>query len=147
MVYSPNHSIINKITKPTSNVSLLPLTSIALASAGAEVITEDDNNQINNPKVIIPQNQEIISLWQFLKLYTIGDIPIIDFCIVYVILYVINSLYLHYDYKIILVLTVPITIIYNILTNKRLKISIFMVVAIIVSMYFLFTMKFNHKTK
>lgn len=142
MTYLKNsNTYVNKMLKPTSNAKLIPLTTIALAGAGAEIINEDNNDQINY-KMMIPKNMETINAWQFLKLYTVSGIPIVDFFFIYVILYVINSIYLHYNYKLVLLLTIPITIIYNIITNKKLEISVFMVVSIIVSAYFLFTTKF-----
>jgi len=143
MVYSDN-PIISRITKPTSNVNLIPLTSIALAGAGAEVIMNDDNNAHKNTKVIFNQGQETISLWQFIRMYTIAGIPIIDFIIFYVIIYIINAIYLHYDYKLVLIITVPITILFNILTNKKLKISWFIVVAMVISIYYLVKIKLDH---
>jgi hypothetical protein len=145
MVYSNNNSLVNKIIKPTSNVNLIPLTSIALAGAGTEVITNENNDGSIAHTVTIPKNQEKLNLWQFLHLYTIGGIPIIDFFIFYVILYIVNALYLHCDYKLILLLTVPIAIVYNILTNKNLKISLFIVLASLISIYFLLTMNFENK--
>lgn len=87
--------------------------------------------------------EEKINLWKFIRLYTISGIPLIDIIIVYVILYIINSLYCGYNYKFVLILTVPITILFNMLTNKKFKLSIFILIVLIISIYYLLTSHFD----
>ena len=156
MVYTNTNSIVNKIAKPTG-IKMTPITSAILAGAGASVILDkvNNDNKIADNAVITRSSsapttastgQEVINLWQFIRLYTIAGIPIIDFFITYILIYVFNSYYLHYDEKIILISTIPITIIYNLLTNKNVKMSWFLLAVIIISVFLLFMVKPNKKT-
>lgn len=124
-----------------------PMASAIIGASGATVVMEEENN--DNDYQIIKTNgvdiqtncQEIINLWQFIRMYTISNIPLIDFIVVYVIIYIVNLLYLHYDKKFVLILTFPITILYNILSNNKLKITGFMLIIILISIYYLLTLK------
>ena len=82
------------------------------------------------------ERNHVISLWQFSKMYTIMKIPIIDFLLTYLFIYVINALYFKYDYKVILIVTIPITIILNILLNKNIEITNILMFIIITSIYY-----------
>jgi hypothetical protein len=141
MVYTNTGMIVNKISKPISNTNLTPVTSAILAGAGANVILENEKYRTHHPHniIMITENQKTINLWEFIRLYTIGNIPIIDFLIIYIAIYLINSLYLNYDKKIVLISTIPITILYNIITNKNMKVTTFLVLVLIISIYYLFT--------
>jgi len=86
----------------------------------------------------MPSEKEI-SLLDFSRLYKIGKIPVIDFIIVYILLYSINSIYFRYDYKIVLIITIPITIIFNLFTNPQLKLSTIMLIILILSIFYLFS--------
>lgn len=86
----------------------------------------------------LPPSEKEISLLDFSRLYKIGKIPVIDFIIIYILLYSINSIYFKYDYKIILIVTIPITIIFNLFTNPQLKLSTIMLIILILSIFYLF---------
>ncbi|XWV25218.1 putative ORFan [Tupanvirus deep ocean] len=143
MVYPNTYELTSKIIKPTSNIKLAPLTSAALAGAGANVIIDDDKYNLlqKNPQATtVSENEQIINLWQFIRLYTVATIPIVDFIIVYTVIYTINSLYLHYNHKFVLISTVPFTILVSILMNKNMKISSFIIIVMIISIYYLLTL-------
>lgn len=120
-------TIIDKLTKPTSNINISLLT---------EFIDNTDTN-------IKSQNKNVTNLWQFSKIYTVGNIPIIDFLIVYIFLYLINSIYQKYNYKLVLIATIPFTIILNIFINKNIKISWIILLVLMISIYFLFYEYYN----
>ena len=158
MVYTNTYSIVNKIAKP-AGIKMTPITAAILTGAGASVILDqvNDDNKIpigtaNNaiitraqsaPTTTTSTNQEAINLWQFIRLYTVAGIPIIDFFITYILIYVFNCFYFHYDAKIIVLLAIPVTIIYNLLTNKNVKISWFLIAIMIISVFLLFVVKPN----
>ncbi len=54
-----------------------------------------------------------------------------------------NKIYFHFDYKIILIATIPITIIFNIVTNKHFVLSNLMIIILFFSFYYLLT--FDYK--
>lgn len=92
-------NIVNKITKPTSRINL------------SSLIDESSNQYLQEN---IHEQEKQLSLWQFIRLYTIGKIPVIDFIITYIILHLFNLYYLHFDYKFILIMTILIVILFNI---------------------------------
>ncbi|XWV26477.1 putative orfan [Tupanvirus soda lake] len=143
MVYSNTYDLTSKIIKPTSNINIKPLTSVALASAGANVIMNDETYNFlqKNPETTsVSDNEQILNLWQFIRLYTVATIPIVDFIIVYTVVYILNALYLHYNHKFVLISTVPFTILISILTNKNMKITSFIIIVMIISIYYLLTL-------
>lgn len=148
MVNSNTSDTIAKINKPVSNINLEYLTNLM---SGDENNENNDNNN-NNKKDIsnkhkkkeisdstkeISESDKEISLLEFSRLYKIGQIPIMDFIAIYIILYLFNSICLHYNYKLILVSTIPITILFDILTNNNLKISGIMIFVLIISILYL----------
>lgn len=86
-----------------------------------------------------------INLIEFTRLYKFGQIPIIDFIFVYIIIYLVNSIYLDLDYKIILVGAIPITIVINLLMNKKCKTTNIIILVLIMSMYYLLTCNYEQK--
>lgn len=143
---SINNKLVNNIIKPVSTAKLGDLTTMA-AATGAFVATvnnnDDNNNYIrrsNSNPSSIPANEKKINLVEFSRLYRIGQIPIIDFIVVYIILYIVNALCWNFDFKFILVATIPITILFNIFSNKQLKISWVIIVILIICFYLLLTM-------
>lgn len=120
MVYSNTHNIMNKIAKPTSSINLNPLMSHLSNNVQNDKYVYTDMTNIRDTK----HDEHELSMWEFMRLYRIGNISVIDFVIVYIILYVFNHYYLHYDFKIILIATIPITILFYYLisiNNKPIK--------------------------
>jgi hypothetical protein len=64
-----------------------------------------------------------MNLIQFSRLYTIGGVPFFDFIVVYIALYVANSLYLHWDYRSIIFITIPIVVIIDYLVDNNVEMS------------------------
>lgn len=79
-----------------------------------------------------------INLLQLSRLYTIGQIPIMDFIVLYLILYVLNFLCFQCNYKLILVSTIPLVIIFNLLINKDMKMTWTLFIILIVTISYLF---------
>lgn len=69
------------------------------------------------------ENPGTINLLEFSQMYKICGVPIINFFVVYIILYCINCIYLECDFKNVLLTTIPVTIIISILTNLKNKSS------------------------
>lgn len=142
---SKNHKISSQMTKPTSKTNLTPITNLMLVGAGigagTVILDESDKNYTQS---IISKSNEIsnhksqVNLIEFSRLYTIGQIPIIDFIVIYILLYIVNHIYLKFDYKYILIATIPIVICFNLITNKNLKISWGMLVVLFGCMYLLY---------
>lgn len=78
------------------------------------------------------EKQPDLKLWKFTRLYKIGKIPIVDFIFVYIGLYIINSLWFHVDHYLTLILTIPITLLLNIIFNKTIKITMTIFIIIII---------------
>lgn len=99
-------NIVNKITKPTSCIDLKSLidesSCVRTDSALDEYLQEN-----------ISENEKQLNLWQFIRLYKIGQIPIIDFVVTYIVLYLFNLYYFHFDYKFILMMTILVVILFN----------------------------------
>ena len=90
-----------------------------------------------NPEIKSPP--EKLNLWQFSRMYKVYDIPITDFVIVYVILYCLNHLYPIDGFKLVFIMTIPITIIFNMLTNPEITMkssTVFFVIIILLIAYF-----------
>lgn len=92
-----------------------------------------------------PKYKPEINLFDFSRLYTIGHIPVIDFVIVYIILYCLNCLCLDFDFKVVLIGAIPLTILINLLSNDKVNISVGLLtvlfVTIIVSIHSLVTLE------
>ena len=142
-------SIISKITTPTNPPKLNNIPKIAsLFSApilaSAAVNTMSDNNDLyfeTNENIVVESDKEL-NFWQFLRLYKIAQIPIMDLIIIYVLIYCVNSIYLNYNYKWVLLMTIPITVLFNILTNKEFKLSAIIMAMLIITLYYLLTSNF-----
>jgi hypothetical protein len=132
MEYSIIPSASQRVIKSTSQADLNSLTKIS------QIKNNHDGRKINEGK-------SNLNFWQVARLYTIGRIPIIDFIIVYIILYIINSIKLHYNYKFILIAVIPIVILINIFINKNLKPSFILILIVAISLYFLVTTNPNDK--
>lgn len=137
-----NHSIANKIHKPVNNINKTALTG-ALLTLGAETVINDDssNGEISRDSFLRP---DTMNLLEFSRMYKLGQIPIIDFIIGYIFLYIINSICGKYDYKLILIITVPLVIIFNLFLNPNVKPTIGLGIILVISIYFLLTTKYVH---
>lgn len=139
---------LNTIVKPVSTINFNALNHLAVANMGlGTAITSYNPNyitQIINNNKINNNNYNELNLLDFARLYKIGQIPIIDFVIVYIILYVFNKLYSCFDYKFIFVATIPITVIFNLIVNKRIKLSNMMIFILLLSIIYLwYSIKYN----
>lgn len=138
-----NHLIANKINKPISTVNASALMGAAIGATAATVIDEDDSTNHNNIRNI-SKYPDTMNLLEFSRLYKLGQIPIIDFAIGYIILYILNSICAKYDHKLILIITVPLVIIFNLLLNPNVKPTIALGIVCIISIYYLLTTKYVH---
>lgn len=77
------------------------------------------------------------NLIQFCRMFCIKEIPIVDFFVVYGILYFSNQYYLNVDYKCILIGTIPATLILNLLLNKNSKPTLLIMSIILISIVYL----------
>lgn len=127
MALSSIQNIASKLTKPTSYID---------SDTIHQLLTHTNSNIDINPDANIDDD---LNLWKFSRLYTVGQIPIIDFIFVYIILYLVNYVFLGYNYKYILIGTIPLVILFNLITNPKMKISWFIVIIFIASIYLLFT--------
>jgi hypothetical protein len=127
------------IIKPVSGLNFKALNSSALALGLGTVIDNQKDNFIKKDLKNQENEDKEISLLDFSRMYRIGQIPVMDFVIVYIILYCLNyvsSVY-NYNYKFILIATIPITLVFNLLTNKDLKVSWTIIIILILSSYYL----------
>lgn len=128
---SESYIMANKLSMPTSNIN--PSTLAKIIDMNEDTITDtnkkDDNLHKNTPMVI--------NLWDFTRMYQINHIPIVDFIYVYLILYTSNILWLHYDYKNILIGTIPIVILLNLLFNEHIRISGFLILGFFICIFYL----------
>lgn len=86
---------------------------------------------LNSDKVM--ENKSNLNLLEFSRLYKIYEIPIINFVIIYIILYGLNCLHFDCNFKNVLILTIPITLIFSAISNPKLKLSPVMVIVLIAS--------------
>lgn len=145
---STTDKILSKIS-PASNINMNQLSQIVFPAIGASLIMDNHsmNNEITNDKIINEKNinnteqEKSLNLWQFLHLYTIGGIPIVDYILVYLALYFINKLFLKCYSKLILIGTIPLVILIHILINKNVNISPGMIIIFIICVTLLLLMK------
>lgn len=74
----------------------------------------DDNKKVKREK---------INLIDFMRLYKVGSIPIIDFIFVYFILYATNRIFMLTDHRIIIILTIPITLLIDLMSNPEVRLN------------------------
>lgn len=131
-------NIANKLTNPTSNANLYAI---------ANLVLDEDNNYANHNPVsqisTFNNNESELNLCQFCRLYTIAGVPIMDFFIVYILFYVLNSICLKYDYKLVLLATIVVVIVFNIFTNKNISCLPFWIIVLVVTLYYIFRTKFS----
>lgn len=96
---------VRDLSKPTSKLSF--------SSIEKKIHAETfDNEETDSPK-------KKVTLLEFVRMYTISKIPIMDFIIMYIILYSLNCIYVDCDFKIVSVGTIPLTILLNMLFNDN----------------------------
>ena len=142
-------SILNKITNPTSTLKTNNIAKMAgifsiPAIASASVDDIDNDNSLDYKENIddVPESNGEINLWQFLRMYRIAEIPIMDWFIIYIFIFCLNSLYLHYDYKWVLLISIPMTILFNVLANKKFQVSGIIIIILVITTYYLVTSDF-----
>lgn len=124
--------IVNKLTKPTSNLNFDQINSHIKNN-----LVSDLENHSESIEPTEMETTENISLVDFSRMYKIGGIPIIDFVVVYIFLYVLNHFYFKFDFKTVLVGTIPITIILEFISNPKVKLSTTMLTILVLSIGYL----------
>ena len=127
--------ISSQFIKPTASAinlnNLLSSAAVSTLSLGS-LMTHSNNYTRSNVNArdvsTVPSRSHSapakeITLMHFMRLYKIGNIPVIDFIAVYIMLCILNNLYFHTDYKNVLISAIPFTIIFNILSNHRYKLT------------------------
>jgi hypothetical protein len=137
------NNIANKLSKSVSNQSLLYPKAVSHQSLfypkvdpnkSRVILSDSEDPPIK--KSVNPNGTEL-NLISFTRMFRFGNLPIIDFIVVYLILYVINKSYLRCDYQHIFALTILIVIGINILDNKTFRFSKLILILIIISVSYL----------
>jgi len=118
---------MDDVAKPNSNINFASVKNYMSDKK------EDELNNKNTNSSSGEEPEQKINLLEFSRLYKICEIPIINFVIVYIILYCLNCLHFDYDFKIILVAAVPITLIFSMISNPMLNMSISMMIVLIIT--------------
>lgn len=95
------------------------------------------NGEISSPNADNSNIKKEISLWSFTRMYQLGGIPIMDFIVGYIFLYLLNKLVFKCDTKLIIFSIVPIVVLANIACNPQVKLTWFIIGIMILSIYFL----------
>ncbi len=141
---STTTTVITKLIKPSSGANVAALTTLGMLGAGAAIaMDDDDKNKIMEESVSDQADintktvEKEMSLWDYCKSYQIKNIPIIDFLIAYIFLYLLSKTWLHYDFKCVLVATLPLVLIFNLLENPKVKMSDGIFIILILSVTYL----------
>jgi hypothetical protein len=124
---------IPHISRPTNDFS-----SYSAAIAGSAALALGDSLAISEKKTFSPaqiKNAQTINGFQYCRLYTVAGIPIIDFIITYIILYVVNSLWFRLHQGTVLVAAIPLTIILNLLINPKIQFNNFLMILMLISIF------------
>jgi hypothetical protein len=139
------------LSRPTNDTFNSGAAAAAIAgAAGATVISEEANDEdyTRNENSFTQKqlaNAEPISTIEFARMYTVAGIPFLDFIISYIILWVINAFFPIFDQKTVLLGSVPITIVYNLMTNPNVKMNFFLLVVMMISIYFIVVWQLDNK--
>lgn len=126
--------------------------STLMSAAGSNIAIDEKKNKKNKNKYAynlngkdyyVPNIENRLSLLNFSRLYKIGQIPIMDFIIIYIILCILNAIYFNYDYKFMLILTIPLTILSDIIFIKNIKTTKLLLIIFLVSIIYLIHMDRN----
>ena len=129
---------INNMTKPTSKLrfaNIAPVVAPIIASGLSE------STQTRKKFISTDNNKEPVkskSLLEFIRMYKIGNVPIMDFIIVYILLYVGNKLHFNLENQYIILSTVPITLLIDLLLDDEITPSVIMYGIIILTVFYLF---------
>jgi hypothetical protein len=145
MLKSKLNKYLEKGVKPVSNHSRVDQ-SLALAAVTGSYATNDANEEL----IVLPVEKvsyssstvdQVDDLWDFCRLYKVMNIPILDFFVIYIILYVLNKLYFGLNYKFILVLSVLVTVMFESLTSDTVQINLAIMSVIIICIILLLIIK------
>lgn len=125
---------INTMTKPSSKLKFINIAPII--SSGLSEATETRKSFIRNNSDNIKRKKDM-SMIEFIRLYKIGNVPIMDFFFTYIILYVANKLYTNIDNKYIIIGTVPITLLIDIILDDKITPSVLITIIFILSIFYL----------
>ena len=120
---------INNMTKPTSKLrftNIAPILANGLSTATSDRKIKNDKNSKN-------KSVSKKTLMEFIRMYKIGNIPIMDFLITYILLYVSNKLYLNLDNKYVIIATIPITLLMDMILDDEITPSILIISIIIIT--------------
>lgn len=101
-------------------------------------------NNVNNKQINKYNIKDKINIFDFVRSYKIGKIPIIDFLITYILLYMLNKMYYHFNAKTIIVSTLVITIIINILLYNNIKFNSGIILIMLISIFYLIYLYYNN---
>lgn len=141
MVYPNTNLIRNQISQPTSKIDMNNVAPLVLGITSASLVIDEDSKK-NQPALKTNSDfsenaNDELNLWQFSRLYEFQNIPIVDFFLFYIILYSINAIYFNYNYKFILVSTIPLTIVFNIIINPSIQLTNLLMIMIVTSLCYL----------
>jgi hypothetical protein len=87
-----------------------------------------------------------INVLHFCRLFKIGQIPVFDFIIIYLLFYVLNKLYLQCSYKFVLIYAIFTTIFINIVTNRKVRQSKIAIIILIISFFYFLKLSLTNGT-
>ena len=135
-----NWHIMSTATKVANNTKMTNAALISapfLASAGLYAMSDDNEQRpIKEEDVVVDDDSEM-SFMQFLRSYRIGQIPIMDLIIIYIIIYISNALYFKCSYQMPLLISIIITIALAMLFDKNFKLSIIILIILAIAVYLL----------
>lgn len=134
MLIPKKQYVANKIMKSY----VKPATALAITGSTAYVVTSDDS--LPDQNTINIQNNSIVTrmcLWDYLRMYKILGIPIIDLVLVYLLLYVINHYWLHYEYKSIIVLSLALVILVEYILGQKFPHPIVLIIIFTICIIYL----------
>ena len=97
-----------------------------------QLVVPKPEQKANDKNLIVDKN-----LIDCVRLQRIGAVSLIDFVLIYILLYIVNAWYLQYDYKIIFVLAITLTIFINAIFNKQFKLSGLIMIIFLLSIIYL----------
>lgn len=123
---------VNNMTKPMSKLRFVNIAPII--ANGLSTATNKSRSFISDDQNKVPEKK---SFMDFVRMYKIGNIPIMDFIITYILLYIINKLYIDIDNKYIIIGTIPITLVIDLILDDDVTPSVMIVAIIIISSFYL----------
>jgi hypothetical protein len=136
---SINH-LVNKITKPVSDINFNKVHQYLEKTFSEHPPYRPYGDSYNTPY----NAPHKINLFQFLRMYKIGGIPIIDFVSIYVLLYIINKVYINANYKIVFLASIAITIFVDAVMITGIYTSKLMLLIFVLSVFYIIKMERNN---